>query len=265
MKESAVADGGENRRRPVVLRVGMVEARCHGDRRAHVVNGVDRALVEAQGVAADVAGEDGFWKRPPQRIEDRPVSAAGAEGRATNGQFQAGDGLLHAIGGALDGCEPGLAGGGHQQSFNDAGRQFAVAGNMPREATPDRYRQPDLQFDRGIGFLKDDESLAAQGKIVDQGARQRVDRGDLEHRQLLRQPEGLQHVVQIGVADARRHDAQRRTLRLRSGREEGVVSRPGLELLFNRRQFLVQLLVQCHPGARRCRPAPGVLDEVRAT
>ena len=137
--------------------------------------------------------------------------------------------------------------------------------NMSREPPPHRDRQPDLQFDCGVGFFENDEALAAQRKIIDQCARQRVDRGDFQDRQLMREAEGMQQIVQIGVADACRNDAQRRALRFRSRREEGAIALPALEFFFNRRQFLVQLLVQCHSGARRRRPAPGVFFEIGAS
>ena len=101
VKERAVADGGENRRRFSVLGVGMVEARCHGNGCAHVVHRIDRALVQAKGVATYVAGENGLGECPPQRVEDGPVPAAGTERRAANGQFESGHGDLHAIGGAF--------------------------------------------------------------------------------------------------------------------------------------------------------------------
>ena len=264
VKEGAIADGGENRRCLAVLGVGVIEARRHRDRRSHVVHGVNRTLVQPQCVAADVAREEGVRKSAPQGVKRGAVAAARAEGRATHRQFQRCDGLQHAVGGALMGDQPGLAGGRDQMFFDHLGGQFAVRRNMPAQTSPDRQRQPDLEFDRGVGFLKHDESLAAAGKILDQSPWQRISGGDLENRTLLGQPQRRQQIIEVGIADAGRNDAQWRPRQARSRWEESLIAGPVLELFFNRHQFLVEFLVQLQPGARRRRPTLRILLEIGA-
>ena len=225
---------------------------------------VNRTLVQPQCVAADVARKEGVRKGAPQGVKRGAVAAAGAEGRATHRQFQRCYGLQHAVGGALMGEQPGLAGGRDQMFFDHLGRQFAVRRNMPAQASPDRHGQPDLEFDRGVGFLKHDEPLAAAGKILDQSPGERIGGGDLENRTLVGQPQRRQQIIQVGIADAGRNDAQWRARQARSRWEESLIAGPAFELFFNRRQFLVEFFVQLQPGARRRRPTLRILLEIGA-
>ena len=69
--------------RPVKPR-GLAEAR------AHAVAGVHRPQVQAQGIAADVAGEEALREGLPDGVKRGPVGAAGAQGGA--GGLTLGDG-----------------------------------------------------------------------------------------------------------------------------------------------------------------------------
>jgi hypothetical protein len=154
MEEGAVADGGEDRRRPAVLLVGVVEARCHGDRGAHVVHGVHRALVEPQRVAADVAGEQRVGEGATQFVEHRAMAAAGAQRRPPDRQLQGRHGLAQRIGRALARRQAGLLRGCGDQAFDHRRRQLAVARHMAGEPAPDRDAEADLHFHGDVGFFQ---------------------------------------------------------------------------------------------------------------
>ena len=83
VEKGGVPDGGhDGGELPAPGGVGPVEPRGLADAGAHAVAGVHRPQVQAQGVAADVAGEDARREGRLNGVERRPVGAAGAEGGA---------------------------------------------------------------------------------------------------------------------------------------------------------------------------------------
>ena len=182
MKERAVTDRGKNLRKFSVLSVGMIEARRHRNGSAHVLHGVNRALIQAQRVTPYVAGKDRRRKCASQCIEGRAVAAAGAQCRTADRQFKRGYCRAQPIGGSCVDRHTSLASCRDQQFLQHFQRELAMRRHMSRKSTPNRYRQSDLQFDRCIGFFKHEKTFTTAGKILDQSPGQRVGGGDFQDR-----------------------------------------------------------------------------------
>ena len=174
--------------------VGPVEARGLADAGAHTVAGVHRPQVQAQGVAADVAGENPRREGRLNGVERRPVGAAGAEGGAVaaarRGRDHPGRQLQKRL----------------QHRADDVGGQFPGPGHQPGGAALDPG-VGQLQFDDRIGFF-DDQNFFIPGpdrfnEIPVQGIRH----GHLIKIDPAQEPQFLQPVAGVGAGHAGGDDA----------------------------------------------------------
>ena len=81
MEKGGVAHGSDNWHEHAVLVKSVIKSGSHGNCAAHIDAGVYCPHGDAEGVAADIAGENSFRKGVPHRIERGPVGAARAEFR----------------------------------------------------------------------------------------------------------------------------------------------------------------------------------------
>jgi len=86
VKEGGIPDGGAKRGNSLATcRIGVVEASRLADGGSHAEHRIDDPKVQAEGVAADIAGIKPFGKSLLDGEKGGPVRAAGAERRASAG------------------------------------------------------------------------------------------------------------------------------------------------------------------------------------
>ena len=244
MEKGGVPDGGhDGGELPAPGGEGPVEPRGLADAGAHAVAGVHRPEVQAQGVAADVAGEDARREGRFDGVERGPVGAAGAEGGPVAAALRG----RHAPGRQI---QEGL-----QHRADDVRGQLAGPGDQPGGAALDPG-VGQLQFDDRIGLFDDQDLFIPGVDRLDEVPIQRIRHGHLEKIDPAQETQFLQPVPGMGPGHPGGDDAGAGMGAVPGGEPGGKLRRGGD--LFD---LVVQQPVQFQDKHGGGAPAPGVFFE----